>query len=123
MRIPVTYNVIIMDPDKLSTFRKQLLALEAELVSIGESSKDSRATVVLDQQSVGRLSRMDAIQAQQMAQETERRRTIQCQRIDAALKRIDAGEFGECFICGEPIDPRRLSFDPTTTRCVDCVDG
>ncbi len=111
-----------MNDADLERYRQHLLALREDLASIRASSEDARATVQLDQQSVGRLSRMDAIQGQQMAQASERRRVVERQRIDAALERIAAGDFGDCFLCGEPIDPRRLAIDPAATRCVACVD-
>ncbi len=55
--------------------------------------------------------------------ENEHRRQQQLVKITAALSRIDAGEFGECYVCGEAIDPRRLAVDPTNTRCINCVDA
>lgn len=99
-------------------FRKHLLQRRSELQQVAETSKEAAKPVELDQTSVGRLSRMDAMQAQQMAQEVGRRRESELVRIDGALRRIDAGEFGWCYVCGEEIDPRRLDIDPTTTRCV-----
>jgi DnaK suppressor protein len=71
--------------------------------------------------SVGRLSRMDAMQAQQMAQETERRRQQQLMKVEGALRRMESGEYGYCFVCGEEIDLRRLALDPTNTRCIKCA--
>ncbi|MCK6502874.1 TraR/DksA C4-type zinc finger protein [Myxococcota bacterium] len=41
----------------------------------------------------------------------------------AALQRIDDGSYGECALCGDEIEPRRLVAMPTTTRCVRCADG
>jgi DnaK suppressor protein len=66
---------------------------------------------------------MDALQAQQMAQETARRRRVQLQKIDSALRRIAAGEYGHCLICGDEIDPARLDFDPACTRCTGCMEN
>jgi DnaK suppressor protein len=66
---------------------------------------------------------MDALQGKAMALETGRRRTLERQRIEAALARIDAGEYGACVRCGEPIAPRRLAMDPTTPLCVACARG
>ena len=70
---------------------------------------------------VGRLSRMDAMQSQAMAIETERRRSIEIKRIDAALERINEGEFGYCGICGELINSKRLENDPTVVACITCA--
>ncbi|MDJ0879531.1 MAG: TraR/DksA C4-type zinc finger protein [Halieaceae bacterium] len=107
----------------LEHFRNRLHQLQAELEAVADQSADASSTVELDQSRVGRLSRMDAMQAQSMAQETARRRKAQLLRIEGALRRIDSGEYGECFACGEEIDPARLEFDPTTTRCVACKEA
>ncbi len=41
-------------------------------------------------------------------------------KIQQALDRIDAGTFGTCIACGEPISPARLRARPVTTLCIDC---
>jgi DnaK suppressor protein len=92
-----------------------------QLAQIRKSTAESRRPVELDQASVGRLSRMDALQGQAMALATEGRRAAELRRIDAALARIAEGEFGYCLSCGGEIDPRRLDLDPTTAVCVDCA--
>jgi len=102
----------------LVAFEAQLRALKSELEAVLEISKDASAVVQLDQQSVGRLSRMDALQAQAMAQETERRRALDLRKIDAALARIDDGEFGYCASCGDAIERGRLDLDPAAATCV-----
>ena len=93
---------------------------QTELSTISAAGADERRPVELDQQSVGRLSRMDALQVQAMAQATESRRQVRGQRIKAALARIAADEYGYCVECGEEIPVARLNIDPTTPRCVDC---
>ncbi len=113
----------MLSPAELTAFEAQLRQQKSELEAIEQVSKDSTGTVVLDQSSVGRLSRMDAMQQQQMAKETEHRRQQQLVMIEAALRRIDEGSYGECFVCGEGIDPRRLAIAPTSTRCISCVDA
>ncbi|WP_311196540.1 TraR/DksA family transcriptional regulator [Aliiroseovarius crassostreae] len=77
----------------------------------------------LDQQAVGRLSRMDALQNQAMAQAQGARRHAQRQRIHAALERIEDGAFGFCEDCGEDIPGGRLELDPCVTRYVSCASG
>lgn len=98
-----------------------LLELRAELERVTASSEDASAVVELDQTKVGRLSRMDAMQAQAMAQASNERREDMLRRIDAALERLDNDEFGYCLACGDEIDPRRLEFDPTVLLCVACA--
>ena len=112
-----------MEQTQEDTYRTTLIALREELVLLNRESKEASGTVELDQSKVGRLSRMDALQAQQMARETARRRETQIQRIDSALRRMEAGDFGYCFVCGEEIGPARLEFDPASTRCMGCIDS
>jgi len=101
--------------------RDKLLKLRAELQAIAETADESAAVVELDQTKVGRLSRMDAMQAQAMAKASSERRMQMLRRIEAALKRIDDDEYGYCKECDEPINPRRLEFDPTAVLCIDCA--
>ena len=106
-----------MDPRR--TLLSRLTALDAE----DAAGHDAQSTVELDQQAVGRLSRMDALQNQAMAQAQGRMRQAERQRIQAALKRLDEGDYGYCTDCGEEIEPKRLQADPTIPRCLDCTRG
>lgn len=104
-----------------ATARAQLLARRAELEALSETARDARDVVQLDQQSVGRLSRMDAMQGQAMALANERQRAAELGRIAAALHRLDTGTYGECLECGEEIAPRRLAVDPAAALCITCA--
>ncbi len=101
--------------DKLLQLQKEHQALEQEFATSGD-------TVMLDQSSVGRLSRMDAMQGQQMALEALRRREMQAEKIEGSLRRVESSQFGTCFYCEEEIDFKRLEADPTNTRCLKCAD-
>ena len=103
-----------------SLFRARICAEKQELQILSEAGRDSRAPVELDQQSIGRLSRMGAIQQQSMDLAREERRKARIAMLTAALRRIDGDEFGFCFACGEEIAMKRLEIDPTVTLCVDC---
>lgn len=105
----------------IEAITRQLKESRVALIDQSAESEESRATVVLDQQSVGRLSRMDALQGQAMAKAEEERRQLAIRRIDAALARIDRGEYGECIECGEWIAAKRLEWDPTVLKCIDCA--
>lgn len=111
-----------MNAAQTEQFRQNLLRLRTELREREASSREAGRTVELDQASVGRLSRMDAMQMQQMAHEEERRRQLQLAKVEGALKRIDSGDYGDCALCGEAIDVRRLSVDAAATRCVGCAE-
>ena len=107
-----------IDPD---TARERLTALKRELEALSALSQDGRATGALDQQAVGRLSRMDAMQQQAMAQAGERARARDLQRIEAALRRIEEGEYGFCAECGGEIAEKRLEIDPMASLCIACA--
>jgi len=102
-------------------FKQALLQLQTELLAVEQSGQESARTVELDQTTVGRISRMDALQGQAMAKKSQQRRAIQLQRIQATLQRINKGTFGYCLRCDEPIQVKRLEFDPTTPLCIDCA--
>ncbi|MEX0582676.1 MAG: TraR/DksA family transcriptional regulator [Sneathiella sp.] len=104
------------------SFEKILLARREALLDVIKSSANDSRPVELDQSRVGRLSRMDALQGQAMAQETERRRRNELQRIESALARISDGEYGYCVSCGEEISRKRLELDPSVTLCIDCAN-
>ncbi len=103
--------------------RSALLARQTELDEEDRISAEGREPVTLQQDSVGRLSRMDAMQQQAMAQAQERRRATERARIAAALERIDEGEWGYCVQCGEEIAPARLQHDPSVPTCVKCASA
>ncbi len=108
--------------DKQKAYQ-HIVAEMAELAKRSQISEEARAPVMLDQQSVGRLSRMDAIQQQSMELATEERRRLRLAQLQAALDRIAADEFGWCLTCGEEIASARLEIDPASATCVDCRQG
>ena len=81
----------------------------------------TRLEVELDQAAVGRLSRMDALQVQAMAQAADRQRPQRIRRVEAALERMADGDYGWCVRCGEPIASGRLEADPAVPTCVACA--
>ena len=105
----------------MSSIKRKLETMRQELEDIADAGDDPAAVVQLDQTKVGRLSRMDALQAQAMAKASGERRALQLREIDAALRRIDEGSYGDCERCDEAINPRRLDADPTARLCIDCA--
>ena len=101
--------------------KQQLLVLRDKLTEQREAGREAEQTVELDQTSVGRLSRMDAMQGQAMSKESGRRREVSLQKIAAALRRMESGDYGYCLTCEEDIALQRLEFDPTATLCIDCA--
>ena len=104
----------IMKPADTDMYRKRLIELRDEIHHLSEATEEDHKTVELDQTMVGRLSRMDALQNQAMQIETERRRSVE-------LQRIEDGDFGYCVSCGEAIEVKRLEYDPTVPTCVGCA--
>ena len=103
------------------TARARLFALREDLTALSDQGREDRKPVELDPQSVGRLSRQDSLQVQAMAKAADARRVKEIRRIDAALRRVDEGEYGWCTTCGESISEARLEIDPATPLCRDCA--
>lgn len=111
-----------MNNSEIEKFKHKLALQKKEIQDLEATLEESRQTVVLDQSRVGRVSRMDAMQGQQMALEASRRRQQQLKNIALALQRIEEEEYGYCQGCGEPIDTRRLDFDPANALCIKCAE-
>lgn len=110
-----------MTHDELERLRGLLEAQRAELRTLDGVSQEAAQPVVLDQSSVGRLSRMDAMQGQAMAIEARRRREQHLMRINAALLRMQGSDYGICLDCDEEIALARLLTDPAATLCIACA--
>jgi len=98
--------------------------LEERLIALqqGREAQDKELVPVeLDQARVGRLSRMDAMQQQAMAQASARRTEVERQRIQTALGRLRKGDYGYCVKCDEEIAEKRLNVDPATLLCIECA--
>lgn len=112
-----------MTEGQLQAFRDQLNQMLQALATGNDLGRDAAKTVMLDQQAVGRLSRMDALQQQAMAKAQNARRAQSQLRIQAALRRMDTGEFGFCLDCRTEISAKRLGIDPTVPKCISCARG
>lgn len=109
-----------MTENVFMAMREKLEAQRAALhVSLNDSS-EACAPVELDQTRQGRLSRMDAMQQQAMAQANLSNSRLRLAAIEAALRRIDDGSYGECRECGEPISVARLDARPEARLCIGC---
>ena len=93
---------------------------QTELRSQLEENSESANPVTLDQQSVGRVSRIDAIQQQQMSVANREQSTLLLRSITQALSLIDTEEYGYCQECGEPIGFMRLQVQPQAPLCLAC---
>lgn len=111
-----------MDAAELRKYEGKLLDLQALLErDIGKA--DSEAAPVKLEGVMGRVSRGDAMQVQQMALEVKRQRQQRLMRITTALQRIQEGEYGLCCRCKNPIKPARLDALPDAVLCVHCASS
>ena len=95
----------------------------AELRDEITARDEARKAVELDQQRVGRLSRMDALQQQAMANAQHERQERELQALLETTKRLDAPEFGACADCGDELAIDRLLQNPLLVRCMECIRG
>jgi len=110
-----------MNDAELDKFRQLLQQQRNNLKDSLQLAQNSIQTVELDQSSIGRVSRGDALQAQSMAQETTRLKQQQLRDISMSLSLIESGDYGYCNMCDLEIDQRRLEIHPTSSRCVPCA--
>ena len=104
----------------IAQLRQQLTTQLRELEALVDHAESDTRPVTLDQQSVGRVSRIDAIQQQQMAIASQQQASERLRKIEKALRRIDEGEYGYCLECGEAIALARLQAQPFANLCIDC---
>lgn len=102
---------------------RALRTLQAELISQVAAAGSAAAPVVLDQAMVGRLSRMDAMQHQEIAKAQQRRAEARLRQVERKIRAYDQGDdnFGLCGDCLEPIPAARLAELPDAELCVSCL--
>lgn len=109
-----------MSPDDKQRFRSLIELRLAELEISQEQAADATKAVEPDV-SIGRLSRLDSMQMQQVALEAKRRRDGEAQKLRQALKRIDAGTYGVCLFCRQAIQRERLEVQLDAVACIRCA--
>ena len=110
-----------MDDDTRKDLTEQLRRRLKEIAEERAMNADARQTVALDQASVGRVSRIDVLQGQQMALAQDRSRAAEVHQIEAALQRVVDGSYGYCIKCEEEISEKRLGFNPAAALCITCA--
>ena len=97
--------------------RKELAQLEASLSSLEEAARP-----VSPDNAIGRLSRQDALQSQQLHQNSLAKARKRVGQLRQALERAEGdSQFGICRDCAEPIPMQRLLLMPEVQTCVRCV--
>lgn len=94
----------------------QIKRMREEILELKELTKP----VTLDA-SVGRLSRMDAINNKAINEKALRDKKRTLQKLERARERAESGELDTCLKCGCDIPFGRLKIMPYTTRCVACA--
>jgi len=107
---------------ELSAIKESLKTALAQTLQDLQVAGQSAQTVMLDQSAVGRVSRGDALQQQEMAKARERRLDLRRRKLEAALNRVALGQYGFCCQCEAEIDAARLASDPAAVFCLDCLD-
>ena len=108
-----------LSKQQLADFEKQLLAWKAEL-EVGQS-ENVQAMTEQEQTSFPDPTDQASMEIDrnfELKIKDRERRLIK--KIDQALVRIQDGEFGECDVCGGPINVKRLEARPVTTLCIEC---
>jgi DnaK suppressor protein len=109
--------------EQVEELRRELHRMRARLHrSMGISEQRSKP-VTLDQTSVGRLSRMDALQNQGITQGLQAREAATLARVEEALARLERGEYGRCPSCERRIPYDRLLVFPEAATCAACASG
>ena len=110
-----------MDSETIQKYRERLLSqqqqIERRIFRIGSD--------LYDMESERDIERTDHVQEEavndtMMALDERSRHLIE--EIQAALGRIGDGTYGDCEVCGEPINPARLEALPIARRCVRCQE-
>lgn len=110
-----------LTPEQADVLRAELERALAKLTRSMKTTNRAARPVKLDQTSVGRLSRIDALQNQSFTQGLQERERVKAAQLTEALQRLEAGSYGTCEGCGEPIGFERLSLFPETRTCSRCA--
>ena len=109
--------------EKLEAIRAELLRALGKLERSLKSSGENGRARDLEQDTVGRLARIDALATQGLTQNLEERERNQLRQVVEALRRIEDGTYGACNACGRPIPYERLMIFPETLACTACARG
>ncbi len=108
-------------PEQLEELHQDLLTDRLRLEESLQLSKEGSKPVELSTP-IGRLSRMDAIQQQEMTKAGRATAEGKLRQVDAALTAYKKGEYGYCRSCDAPIGYRRLKARPEAPFCLVCQD-
>ncbi len=83
---------------------------------------ESMAEPITPENSIGRISRMDAINNKSVVEAALRTARKRLNSLKLAVSKVEDENFGLCSMCKNPIPAARLMYMPESTRCVRCAD-
>lgn len=113
VRSPVNPKQLDRLQSILTTRRQELQAAVVRLQQEVRASADSHADTA-DQAAVS----YDKDALQQQSEQARR----QLRLLEDALRRLEAGKYGDCVLCGKEIAVARLEAIPWARYCVDCQE-
>lgn len=122
--LPVDYSPsdeeAFMNPLQLEYFRRRLLSWKAQILLDAESTLNVLQMEELRKPDQNDRATSEAGWSIELRARDRQRKLIA--KIDAALRRIEQGEYGYCEVTGEPISLRRLEARPIATMTVDAQE-
>ncbi|MEE9437926.1 MAG: TraR/DksA C4-type zinc finger protein [Saprospiraceae bacterium] len=106
----------------------QNTVLKNKIIALIEKSKldivdiEKMTQPISPENSIGRISRMDAINNKSVMEAALRSKKIKFTKLKLALTKIDDENFGDCSSCKNPIQSGRLMFMPESTLCIRCAN-
>jgi DnaK suppressor protein len=113
MTVDATARLLLEDERRAAL--DQLAALERDHVGIIESAGSANSDDEHDPEGATIAFEREHVAA--LLEQTREHLT----QVDAALSRLDTGQYGRCERCGKPIGAGRLEARPTATTCIDCA--
>ena len=104
-----------------SDLKKQINALIGKMKE-DIASLEKMTQPVKPENSLGRISRMDAINNKSVMEVSLRNKRDKLTKLKVSLSNIDNENFGQCKMCKNLIQPKRLIYMPESNRCVRCAD-
>jgi len=102
--------------DLKEKIEKLIVQYEADV-----KSTEAMTQPIKPENSLGRISRMDAINNKAVMEVSLRNKKAKLSKLRIALDNINNEGFGLCSSCKKPIQAGRLMFMPESTRCVRCA--
>lgn len=113
-------QIALMSPEERKILKTRLTSIAEEIHSTLAHTDPSADSITPDR-AIGRLTRMEAIQAQQISEEGRRRLNSRLEMVERALEEIDEIHYGVCTRCGQAIPLGRLEIVPETRLCISCA--